>query len=126
MTQTVLLLEDDPDSAAVLALFLTDTPWQVEVVTQPQEALQRLSQVKDLAHYCAIIFDMFLPSSDGIEVLKSARQQAGTEVLPFIAVTAYHTPELRSKALSAGFDAYLPKPLNRQHLLDTLAQYCPM
>jgi len=57
---------------------------------------------------------------DGFELLQAIRKQSLLNNVPLVAVTAYHTPELKVKALDAGFDAYFPKPLDTTIFLQSL------
>ena len=59
-----------------------------------------------------IIADFHLPGIDGIEFGRQLRVLLSGQHVPLIGTTAFHTPELRAKALEIGFDAYFAKPLN--------------
>jgi CheY-like chemotaxis protein len=71
-------------------------------------------------NYSAAVIDLALPGIDGIELLKQIRAHPATSSLPCIAVTAYHTPELKQRAISGGFNIYFPKPINRTLFLAAL------
>jgi CheY-like chemotaxis protein len=49
---------------------------------------------------------------DGFELLSYIREMPARTNLPTVAITAFHTPELKVKALDAGFDGYFAKPLD--------------
>jgi CheY-like chemotaxis protein len=115
----VLVVEDDIDGAAVLDWMLKTEQTRTVIVSSAEEALEEVS-----AHpttFNAIIIDLALPQMDGFELLSHVKKRGG-KPLPTIAITAFHTPELRQKALNVGFDAYVPKPLDKDVLLKALNQ----
>ena len=61
--------------------------------------------------------DVQLPDLDGIEVLRRIRADARTAFVPVVAVTAQAMDGDRERFLRAGFDGYLPKPVNVSELL---------
>lgn len=68
----------------------------------------------------AILMDLRMPCIDGYQATEAIRQMSSS--IPIIAVTAYASEEDRRKVLAHGFSGYLPKPLKRGDLLDTLRQ----
>jgi DNA-binding response OmpR family regulator len=65
-----------------------------------------------------ILLDVALSEDeDGLSLVRYLRGQERWKRIPIIAVTAYATPEHRKRALEAGCDDYLPKPVNRLELL---------
>lgn len=115
----LLVVEDDMDSAAVIDWMLKSQQAITTVVSTAEAALEQLKT--DPSAFSAIIIDLALPEMDGFQLLIHVKELA-LKHLPTIAMTAYHAPELREKALSAGFDAYVPKPLDKAFLLKTLDQ----
>jgi len=70
--------------------------------------------------YTAAIIDIDLPGMDGLELVTHIRDQAAYKSLPCIAITAYHTSQLKKDALEAGFNAYFPKPLDDTNFIREL------
>ena len=68
----------------------------------------------------AALLDIQLPGINGFEVLWKLRQIAGGERVPILAVTASVMDHDRRKIMEAGFDAYVPKPVNIRELVKTL------
>ncbi len=64
-----------------------------------------------------IILDVMMPTMDGWQVLRSLKQNPGTEKIPIIVCSVLKEPEL---AISLGARAYLKKPVDRLELLATL------
>jgi len=83
-----------------------------------QEAVQKIAEKKpDL-----VLLDIQMPLLDGFGVLRQLRQDSRFASLPVVAVTSYAMGGDREKALAAGFDAYLTKPLNAAALKKQLEQ----
>lgn len=59
-----------------------------------------------------VLLDLGLPGIDGHEALRRLRASPRTRSLPVVAVTAYAMAADRARALEAGFDGYLDKPLD--------------
>ncbi|MGZ5662805.1 MAG: response regulator, partial [Usitatibacter sp.] len=68
----------------------------------------------------AALLDIQLPGISGFDVLAELRSKAASALMPILAVTASVMDQDRRKILAAGFDAYVPKPVNIRELLDTL------
>lgn len=105
-----LIVEDDPDGADVLDLMLVSVGLETMVVNSGEHGLYELKN--NATAYDAAIVDLALPEMDGFELMGRLRDHPDLRHLVLIAVTAYHTPELKFKALDAGFDAYFAKPLD--------------
>lgn len=110
----ILIVEDDPDGQEMVATILEHMNFLVEVVSNAEEAEERLFDAA--TSYRAVIIDLALPGKDGWELLNLIQNSAKTNHLPCIAVTAYHTSKLREETIRAGFAAYFPKPLDATSL----------
>jgi CheY-like chemotaxis protein len=72
-----------------------------------------------------IVADIGMPDEDGYSMMKRLRQveqEQRTKRVPAIAVTAFARAEDRQRALAAGFDDHLPKPINPDLLITTIAR----
>lgn len=67
-----------------------------------------------------ILMDIQLPGINGIEALKRLRENPVTRAIPVIAVTASAMQQNRREIIEAGFDGYLPKPINIIAFLETV------
>ena len=105
----VLVVEDDPDGQEVVARMLKQVKVDVDVIGTAEDAWEMLK----VGNYAGAIIDLALPGQDGFQLLTAIRNDANLNRLPCIAVTAYHTPELKFDALQYGFNGYFAKPLNR-------------
>jgi CheY-like chemotaxis protein len=116
MSLRVLIVEDESDAAEIIEALLAHYQVETVLVASAEAACEAL----DAEPYDALIVDLFLPQMDGIELMKTLRQQATTAELPCIAVTAYNSSSLRRRALEAGYNRYFAKPVNPDDLIDAL------
>lgn len=107
--QPILIVEDEPDGQVVVAGILNMVNAEHDVAYNGEDAWVMLQSTP----YAAVIIDLALPGIDGIELLQRIRGHEHLAGLPCIAVTAYHTPELKQRAIAEGFNSYFPKPINR-------------
>ena len=106
----ILLVEDHGDGRQMLADLLRLWGHEVEEAADGPAGLERLRQVvPDVA-----LIDIGLPGLDGYELARRAR--GGGRRVRLIAVTGYGQPADRRRALEAGFDAHLVKPVNLEQL----------
>lgn len=102
----IAVVEDNADGRALFRAML-DPPHHVTLYEAGSEALEAFASSRpDL-----ILLDIELPSMDGLEVLRRIRADASLESIPVIAVSAHAMTGDRERFLSAGFDAYLAKPI---------------
>jgi len=114
----ILVAEDDLASRELIREILEARGYEVVEVGDGQEAVQKIAEKKpDL-----VLLDIQMPLLDGFGVLRQLRQDSRFASLPVVAVTSYAMGGDREKALAAGFDAYLTKPLNAAALKKQLEQ----
>src|SRR5688572_10052632 len=100
----ILLVEDEPDAAAVLAKGLREHSYAVDVAIDGYQALERAA----INDYDLIVLDRLLPVVDGLEVCRTLR--ADGAATPILMLTARGEPDQRVEGLDSGADDYLPKP----------------
>jgi two-component system copper resistance phosphate regulon response regulator CusR len=110
----VLLVEDEPDAAAIIARGLRESAFAVDVVGDGVAACEQAS----LAPYDAMVLDLGLPGMDGLTVCRSLR--AAGSAMPVLMLTARDAVESRIAGLDAGADDYLIKPFDFGELLARL------
>jgi signal transduction histidine kinase/ActR/RegA family two-component response regulator len=116
---TVLVVDDEPDARELLAEVLGNCDATVFTASNVAEALQ----VVDDARPSIIVSDIGMPGEDGyafIEKLRALPANRGGKT-PAVALTAYARFEDRTKALVAGFNMHVPKPVELAELLAALA-----
>jgi CheY-like chemotaxis protein len=115
--RNVLIIEDNDDSRELMASMLRRRSHTVLAAADGLSGVElALGQ-----HPNAILVDIGLPGLDGYAVARTLRPQLGREVL-MIAVTGYGQPEDKRRALEAGFDAHMTKPVDLQRLEMLLAR----
>jgi CheY-like chemotaxis protein len=112
----VLVVEDEPDGQEVVRGILDHFNITTDTVGSAEDAISLLDQNA----YNAVVIDLALPGMDGMELVASIRDSQQTAALPCIAVTAFHTSAVKREALEAGFNAYLPKPIDDTAFVHTL------
>ena len=73
-----------------------------------------------------VLLDIQLPDMDGREALRHLRADPRTATMTVVAVTAYAMAEDGDRFLAAGFDGYLPKPIDVGRFPDQVAAYCAL
>ena len=111
---TVLYIEDNPVNAALLAAMVERVPGAtLAIAAWPEDGLAMARADRpDL-----VLLDILLPGMDGYEVLARLRADPATRALRVVAVTANAMPDDIARALAAGFDGYLTKPLDLEPVL---------
>jgi CheY-like chemotaxis protein len=113
----VLVVDDNRDTREMLRQLLTHSGALVTTVATGDGALIVLRNV----HADVIISDLSMPRHDGHWVIRNIRSLGDPHaIIPAIAITAYRETAIESDALHAGFDAYLEKPLDFRHLIETI------
>lgn len=112
----ILVVEDDPAVAKLLALYLTQEGYAVVHAYDGQDAIEKAQEIKPFA----ITLDIMLPRIDGWEVLKKLKTLPTTKDIPVIIVSIVENPTL---GFSLGAVDYFTKPINRKGLIDSLKKY---
>ena len=115
----VLVVDSDPDSRCLLTLIFEEYGVETISVKSTDEALDILKQAKpDL-----LISEICLPNEDGYSLmhkLKAFESERQVQI-PAIALTVQTRESDRTRALSVGFEAHLPKPFDIDELIETVA-----
>ncbi|HKD67293.1 MAG TPA: ATP-binding protein [Candidatus Binataceae bacterium] len=114
----VLIVEDNPDVCETLVMLLESFGHSAEAV---EDGLSAIKSV-DAGVYDAMLVDIGLPGLDGYEVARRIRALPHTESMILIALTGYGRDEDRRRALSAGFNHHLTKPVDVDRLQSILAR----
>ncbi|MBS0445940.1 MAG: response regulator [Proteobacteria bacterium] len=116
----VLVVEDHPLNRELACELLRRAGMQVEVAADGQEALDALEQA---GPFDAVLMDCQMPVMDGYTATERLRADPRWKALPVIAMTASALVEDRERALAAGMNAHITKPLNVELMLRTLAEW---
>jgi len=107
----LLIVEDDPDVGTGLEDFFSIKGYDVERVTDGEEAVQEMTV---LPPYDVILLDIMLPDKDGFEVLREARK-SGVDS-PVIMLTAKSESKHKLRGFDLGVDDYVTKPFDAEEL----------
>jgi CheY-like chemotaxis protein/two-component sensor histidine kinase len=115
----VLLVDDDQDTLSMLSMMLTECRATVQGVASAAEALEVLQWYKP----DVLVSDLAMPGEDGYSLIGKVRAmetEKGRQT-PAVALTAYVRIEDRARALSAGFNMFVPKPVEPSELIMAIA-----
>ncbi len=112
-----LVVDDNHDAAESLAMLLSLDGHEVEAVFTPQQALERAEEFRP----DVMLLDIGLPGIDGYEVARRVRAMPRGRDIRLIALTGYGQTEDRRRALAAGFDDHLVKPVEPAKLTQALS-----
>lgn len=104
----ILVVDDEPDSLEVASRLLRHYGATVWLAADGQEALEVIKQHRP----SVVISDLSMPVLDGWGLVSALNRNRSTSDLPVIALTAHAMVGDRERAISAGFQNYLIKPLN--------------
>jgi CheY-like chemotaxis protein len=111
----VLVVEDEADSRELLVETLSEYGADVVAVASCQDAVAvlRQSTPQQLPH--VIVSDLGMPKEDGYDLIRQIRAmpQAEGGRIPAVALTGYANPEDRRRALAAGYQGHVAKPMDR-------------
>jgi signal transduction histidine kinase/ActR/RegA family two-component response regulator len=115
--RSILVVEDDDDTRAVLRFMLEAEGAQVETAGSGVEGVAAVRRARPEVVLC----DIGLPDIDGMEVARRLRADDALSPTRLIALTGYGQAEDVRQAIAAGFDAHVTKPVNLDQLMALLA-----
>ena len=117
--QKILVVDDNNINLKVANRLLKDYAADVVLISSGQECINR---ILDGEHYDLILMDDMMPHMTGSETLKNLKNIFGFKI-PVVALTANAISGMKERYLSLGFDDYLAKPINKDHLYKVLRKY---
>jgi two-component system cell cycle response regulator len=118
MRKRILVVDDKPSSRELVRTVLTNEEYEVIEASDGCEALDRMrTEPPDL-----VLLDLHMPGLDGYAVVAAARSDPALTAVPIIAVTASAMTGDRERALTAGFNSYLAKPVSISVLKTEIAR----
>jgi two-component system cell cycle response regulator DivK len=108
MTHVILVVEDNERNLKLLRDVLEYSGYDVRVARTGEDGVTlAVKEPPDL-----VLMDLQLPGIDGMEALRQLRDSPRTADVPVVAVTAQAMKQDRERALEAGFDGYVEKPIS--------------
>jgi CheY-like chemotaxis protein len=115
--ESILIVDDNPANLKLVRFVLVREGYDVRTAADAEEALGALED-------CAprlILMDLQLPGMDGLELTRRLKSNPATRNILVLALTAYAMKGDEDKALAAGCDAYLAKPIDTRTLPGVIA-----
>lgn len=115
----ILVIDDNQLNLKLIEFLLSSNNYEVHCATNAEEALTLLTTLQpDL-----ILMDIQLPVIDGLELTRKLRMDTKYKDTPIIAITAYAMDGDKEKAIEAGCNGYITKPINTRTLPNVIAKY---
>ena len=114
----VLVVDDDPDMAALLARMIAKEGMQAGTVCDGAAAIVSiLAAPPDL-----VLLDVLLPGKSGFEICQHLKADPSTALIPVVLITALEDHESRVRGIEAGADDFLHKPVRREELVAEMSR----
>jgi CheY-like chemotaxis protein len=117
--QAILIVDDNPTNLKLVRILLQGEGYDVRIAADAEEALEVLKGF----HPRLILMDVQLPGMDGLELTKRLKANPDTREITIIALTAYAMKRDERRALDAGCDGYIAKPIDTRSLPALVADY---
>jgi CheY-like chemotaxis protein len=115
----ILIVEDNMDTYELVRFILEKNGYETFLAMNGRDGVNAASkQSPDL-----IIMDLSMPEMDGWTATRIIKNAEKTSSIPLIALTAHVLPGDRQRALDAGCDDYIPKPMDLMELLETVDRW---
>jgi CheY-like chemotaxis protein len=117
--ETILVVEDNPSNMKLVKAILLSEGYEVHLAEDAEVAQRKLATL----HPQLILMDIQLPGMDGLTLTRLLKTDPHTRDILIVALTAYAMKGDQQKALDAGCDAYIAKPIDRLSFLGSIRQY---
>lgn len=117
--ETILVVEDNPSNMKLVKAILLSEGYEVHLAEDAEVAQIKLATL----HPQLILMDIQLPGMDGLTLTRLLKADPHTRDILIVALTAYAMKGDQQKALDAGCDAYIAKPIDRLSFLGSIRQY---
>ena len=119
MGERVLIVDDNPTNLKLVAYLVKAKGYEVDTAADADAALAAIAVNRPRV----ILMDLQLPGVDGLELTRRLKADPATRDVVIIAVTAYAMKGDQEKALEAGCDDYVTKPIDTRALPELIARY---
>jgi len=114
----ILIVDDDKTTRKLLSLYLKGSEFEVVTAENGLNALEKLGSDT----FQLVLTDLNMPFMDGIEFLKAMKSNPGTSHIPALMLTTETDEEERQRAIDAGADGYLSKPVTAEVMVAKIRQ----
>lgn len=112
----ILVVEDNMDNYELVRFILERAGYDVFLAVNGRDGVDAAR----LQHPDLILMDLGMPEMDGWSAAEKIKSDPATRLIPLYALSAYTLPSDRKRALDAGCDGYLTKPIHMQSFLDAI------
>src|SRR5262245_28841304 len=116
--KTVLVVDDNMVNLKLIQVVLTQSGYEVRTAADAKEALAVVAEI----HPPVILMDIQLPDMDALEATRKIKADPATRDIRVLAVTAYAMKGDEQKAIDAGCDGYITKPIDTRSLSEVVAR----
>lgn len=117
--ERILIVDDNAINLKLVAYLMKANGYTVETALDAESAIDAIRA----NHPDVILMDIQLPGIDGLELTRRLKADPGTRDIVIVAVTAYAMKGDQAKALAAGCDDYITKPIDTRTLPETIARH---
>ncbi|HJQ96676.1 MAG TPA: ATP-binding protein, partial [Candidatus Polarisedimenticolaceae bacterium] len=117
----ILVVDDNPDSAASLAMLLDISGYETRTAKDGLEAFS----AAEWFHPDVVLLDLSLPKLSGMDAARLIREQPWGKGMILVALTGWGQEDDRKRSRDAGFDAHVVKPVDHDTLMDVIAHLPP-
>lgn len=117
--ETVLVVDDNPQNLKLARVLLQSEGYEVHTAVDAEDALARLEAITP----ALILMDLQLPGMDGLELTRRLKADPERRDMIIIALTAYAMVGDEERALEAGCDGYITKPIDTRALPSLLESH---
>jgi two-component system cell cycle response regulator DivK len=121
MGKEILIIEDNEQNLYLATFILEKHGYTVAQARDGEEGISLASSLRPIL----IILDIQLPGMDGYEVARHLKASAETKDTPVVAVTSHAMVGDRERALEAGCEGYIEKPINPETFMSEVEQHLP-
>ena len=119
MKKTIMIVEDEPANQKLFSDLLNNLGYRVLLAKNGLEAIDlTLKEMPDL-----ILMDIGLPGISGLDATKIIKENNKSKQIPVIAVTAFAMKEDETRAIQAGCDSFIAKPVNIRDLIREIERW---
>jgi CheY-like chemotaxis protein len=117
--EPILVVDDNPTNLKLMRVLLETEGYEVRTAMDAKEALVTLQTFRPRL----ILMDIQLPGLDGLSLTRQLKAEAATRDIVILALTSYAMKGDEEKALAAGCDGYISKPIDTRTLPGVIAQH---
>lgn len=115
---SILIVEDNMDNYELVRFVLERAGYDVFLAVNGRDGVDAArAQMPDL-----ILMDLGMPEMDGWIATEKLKSEVATKSIPLFALTAHTLPHDRKKAIKAGCDGFVPKPIHMKNFVDVVEQ----